>query len=88
MEDKIQSAKGNVNLNIDNTPVFFTDNVMWNISPYGIVLNFGQSIMGSGQIKITNRVGMSREFMKKFLADLGKNIALTEGQGQTGKAKS
>lgn len=80
--------QGNLNLNIDTTPVFYTDFVNWNITPDGVVLNFGQAIMGSNQIKITSRVGLGRDFLKRFIGDLGKMVALTEGQGQTGKPKS
>ncbi len=87
MEDK-KPIQANVNLNIESTPVLYADNVYWNVSPDGVILNFGQSIMGSGGVRIVSRVGMSREFVKRFIADLGKNLALTEGHGQTGKAKS
>jgi hypothetical protein len=44
--------------------------------------------MGSNQIKVVSRIGMSREFAKKFVKEFGSNLALTEAQGQTGKAKS
>jgi hypothetical protein len=80
-----QSA--NINLNVDSTPVFFSDFLLWNISPDGVVLNFAQKILGSNQIKIVARIGMSKDFTKKALNDLSKNIALTEAQGQTGKPK-
>ena len=63
MDKKTQ--ENNVNLNVDTTPVYFSDFVVWNISPDGIVVNFGQKIMGTNQTKITSRVGMSREFAKK-----------------------
>ena len=88
MADQPKQPLGNVNLNIDTTPVYYTDTVMWNITPDGVVLNFGQRIMGSEQVKVISRIGMSREFVKQFMADLGKNIALTEVHGQTGKEKS
>lgn len=86
--DKNQPPQGNINLNVETTPVLYIDNVFWNITPDGVVLNLGQSIMGPQQVKIIARIGMSREFSKRFISDLGKNLALTEGQGQTGKAKS
>lgn len=88
MNEQNQSQQGNVNLNIDNTPVLYTDVIFWNISPDGIVLNFGQTIMGTNQVKIITRVGMSREHAKKLSDKFGKDIALTETQGQTGKKTS
>lgn len=86
MDEKQPQA--NINLNLENTPVLYVDNIYWNISPDGVMLNFGQSIMGSNGIKVVSRVGMNREFLKRFIVDLGKNLALTEGHGQTGKPKS
>ena len=83
--DKKQQSPGNVNLNLDTTPVLYTDNVIWNIAPDGVMLNFAQGILGTNQIRVAARVGMSREFAKRFLSDFGKNLALTEVQGQTGK---
>ncbi len=90
MDDKKQPVpmQGNINLNMDVTPVHYVDFVVWNISGNGVVLNFGHAVMGSNQVKITARVGMSKDFLSRFLSDLGKNLVLTEAQGQTGKQKS
>jgi len=88
MENKQPVVQGNVNINMDATPVYYTDVIFWNISPHGVVLNFGQVIMGSNQVKIITRVGMSREHAKIFMAGFSKNMVLTEAQGQTGKPVS
>ncbi len=81
----------NFNLNTDTTPVLFADSVSWNITRAGIVLSFGQtSAIGpkGSVVKIVSRIGLGRDFTKDFLQAFGKNIALTEAQGQTGKIKS
>lgn len=83
-----QPQQPNYNLNIDTTPIFYADDVVWNISSTGVVLNFVQSIMGSNQKKVITRVGMSRELAKVFASLFGKNMLLTEVQGQVGKVKS
>lgn len=88
MENKQPTVQGNININMDTTPVFYADVIFWNISAHGVVLNFGQTIMGSNQVKIITRVGMSREHAKNFMAGFSKNMALTEAQGQTGKPVS
>ncbi len=82
----------NFNLNTDTTPVLFADSVSWNITRAGIVLSFGQTaaigLKRSSVVKIVSRIGLSRDFTKDFLQAFGKNLALTEAQGQTGKVKS
>ena len=81
-------VRGNINLNMDTTPAHYTDFAAWNINEDGVSLNFGQIIMGSNQVKIYNRIGMSRHFIKRIIELLGKDLALTEAHGQTGKSKS
>ena len=39
---------------------------------------------GTNQLRIVARIGMSRSHAKKFAAEVGKLLALTEGQGNTG----
>lgn len=80
--------KSNINLNMDNTPLYFTDFIIWNINKNEVVLNFGSKILGQNQIKVVARVGTSKEFFKQFLKDIEKKLMLSEVQGQTGKAKS
>lgn len=85
MENK-KEIKGNININLDTTPILFTDMIIWNISKDEIVLNFASKIFGKQeQIKIVARVGTSKEFFKKFIKDIEKNIVMSEVQGQTGK---
>jgi uncharacterized protein YfcZ (UPF0381/DUF406 family) len=50
---------------------------------FGIVVDFGQKIGPTNETKIVSRVGMSRDHAKKFLAELGRMIAMTEGSGNT-----
>jgi hypothetical protein len=72
-----------VNLNPDTTPVLYTDNIYMTSHEFGIVVDFGQKIGPTNETKIVSRVGMSREHAKKFLAELGRMIAMTEGSGNT-----
>lgn len=74
-----------INLNLDTTPILYTDNIFMTTNEDGITLEVGQKIIGSDQIRIVSRIGMSRSHAKKFLAEMGKLLAMTEGQGQTGE---
>ena len=74
-----------VNMNLDMTPILYTDNVFMTTNEDGIVLDVAQRIGNTNQIRIVSRVGMSREHAKKFVQKLGELIVVTEGNVQTGK---
>jgi len=77
-----------VNLNLDTTPILYTDNIYIVTNEDGIVLNVMQSVAGTNQLRIVARIGMSRTHGKKFVAEMGKLLALTEGQGHTGEKEN
>ncbi len=77
-----------VNLNLDTTPVLYTDNIYIVTNEDGIVLNVMQSVAGTNQLRIVARIGMSRSHGKKFVAEMGKLLALTEGQGRPGEKEN
>jgi hypothetical protein len=74
-----------VNLNLDTTPVLYTDNIYIVTNEDGVVLNVMQSVAGTNQLRIVARIGMSRVHAKKFAGELGRLLALTEGQGNSGE---
>ena len=73
-----------VNINLDTTPILYTDNIYIVTNPDGIVLNVMQSVAGTNQLRIVSRIGMRREHAKRFVTEMGRLLALTEGQGKTG----
>ncbi|MFW5703232.1 MAG: hypothetical protein ACOCXQ_00150 [Patescibacteria group bacterium] len=78
----------NVDVNLDTTPILYTDNIIMTINENGVVFDIGQKLGPTNKLRIVNRVGMSREHAKKFLTELGKIIAMTEGTSQTNVAKN
>ena len=76
-----QSQNISVSVNLDNTPILYTDNVMISISDEGVVLDVTQKLVSSNQVRIVSRIGMSRTHAKKFAAEIGKLLALTESKG-------
>lgn len=74
-----------VNINLDTTPVFYTDSVYITANPDGLVFDVLQRLGNSNQSRIVSRVGMSREHAKKFAAELSKLLAITEGHARTGE---
>ncbi len=76
-----------INTNLDTTPILYTDNILMDTNEDGVVLNIGQRLGPTNQLRIVSRVGMSRVHAKKFLTELSKLLAVTEGQLQTGEKK-
>jgi hypothetical protein len=77
----------NLNINLDETPILYTENIYLSTSEDGLTLDIAQKLVGTNQQRIVARVGMSREHAKKFLKELGNLLAITEGHVQTGKGK-
>lgn len=77
-----------LNINLDTTPIVYTDNIFMNANEDGIVLDVGQKVFNTNQVRIVARVGMSRSHAKKFISEMGKLLAMTEGHLQSGKKKN
>lgn len=85
MDEKNKNEGLNVNINLDTTPILYTDNVSISANEDGIVFDFIQRVGVTNQAKVVSRVGMSRSHGKKFVTELGKLLAITEGQAKTGE---
>lgn len=73
-----------VNVNLDTTPILYTDNIFMTTNTDGLVFDISQRVAATNQIRIVSRIGMSRDHAKKFATELGKLLAMTEGRVQTG----
>ncbi|KKQ46950.1 MAG: hypothetical protein US95_C0048G0003 [Candidatus Woesebacteria bacterium GW2011_GWB1_38_5] len=74
-----------ISVNLDTTPVLYTDNVNMTVNPNGVVLDIMQRLGPTNQVRIVSRIGMSREHAKKFLDKLGKLLLKSEGVVVTGE---
>ncbi len=83
MEDKKNQVS--IDINLDKTPILYTDNVFMTTNSDGVVFDFAQKLGPTNKMRIVSRVGMSREHAKKLLNELGKLLLMTEGQIQTQK---
>ena len=86
-EKKVSDEQMALNINLDTTPVLYTDNVLITVNPEGVVLDFCQRLGTTNQIRVVSRIGMSREHAKKFLQSFETIIAQSEGKLQTGSGK-
>lgn len=85
MDKPNQDQQVSVNVNLDTTPILYTDQIFMTTNSYGLTLDVGQRLASTNQVKIVARVGMSREHAKKLVDELGKLLAMTEGKVDTGK---
>ena len=83
MPKKPQEAK--VNINLDSTPILYTDRIQVTVNTNGVVVNVMQQIGNSNQSRIVSRIGMSKTHALKFSQELVKLLAMTQGS-QTTKA--
>ena len=73
--------KPTVNINVDTTPILYTDRIFISINQFGVVFDITQKT--GNQTRIVARIGMSREHAKKITSELGKMLAVTEGDVKT-----
>lgn len=74
-----------VSVNLDQTPILYTDNVMLTSNEDGIVFDFCQRLGSSPQVRVVARIGMSREHAKKLLMVLTNQLEQKSGKKQTGE---
>lgn len=86
MDEKKPNQQMAVNINLDTTPIVYTDNILMTTNEDGLVLDICQKLGPTNQMRIVSRVGMSREHARKFLKELNTLLAMTEGQKQTGQS--
>ena len=84
-KNKNQPQDPQINLNLDTTPILYTDSIFMTTNPDGLVLDVGQRVASTNQVRIVSRIGMSKDHAKKFVNELAKLLTLTEGKIQTGK---
>lgn len=82
---KKQQIAQEVNLNLDTTPVLYTDNILMTINSDGVVLDVAQRVGSTNQVRIVTRIGMSREHAKKLVNKLGELLIGSDGHIGTGK---
>lgn len=74
---KKNKEKLRVSLNMDTTPIYYSDNISVRVSEDGVVLDVIQKVGSSDQARIVSRIGMSRDHAKKFVEKLGSLLLMT-----------
>ena len=72
-----------ISLNLDTTPILYTDNINIVANTHGVVLNFMQKAQLVNQVRVVARIGLDRAHAKKFVEKLGQLLLKTEGKTST-----
>lgn len=83
VDEKKQPTGQQVTINLDATPILYTDNVMVSSNEDGVVFDFCQRVGSSPQVRVVARIGMSREHAKKLLIVLKNQADKNLKTGQT-----
>lgn len=81
--DLKDQSEVSVNVNLDTTPILYTDNIFISTNEDGLVMDVGQKLGSTSQIRVVARVGMSRDHAKKLVQKLGELLVLSAGKSQT-----
>jgi len=60
----------NVSINLDQTPILYTDNVYMSVNDDGVTFDFAQKVGPTNQLRVVSRVGMSKEHARKLVKSL------------------
>lgn len=78
-KDKKEEQFG-VSLPESKADVLFSDAAMVTSSPFGVVIDFGQKVGPTNNVRIVSRIGLSREHVEKLLEVLKNHIMLPKGK--------
>lgn len=82
---ELDDKKVQVTINLDTTPVLYTDGIQMTANEDGIVLDVMQKLGNSNQQRVVSRIGMSLSHAKKLGALLSQMASNPQGMKQTGK---
>ena len=74
-----------VNVIDPGVPLLYSTLVNGSTTQEEFVINFCQNSLVPNEARVIARIAMSRKFAKQFISDMGKLLAMTEGQVQIGQ---
>ena len=86
--DKNNNQELSVDINLETTPIYYTDTIYITANEDGLVFDVLQRVGNTAKAKVVSRVGMSRIHAKKFAAELSKLLAITDSQAKIGEKKN
>lgn len=88
MVDQPKEESMKINVNLETTPILFTDNIMMSLTEDGVVLDVCQRLGTTNQVRVVARIGMSPSHAQKFANKLEELLLLQTGKSQTGTIKN
>lgn len=85
--DKKQMQEAQVSINLDNTPILYTDGIQMTANEDGVVLDVMQRLGNTPQQRVVARIGMSISQAKKVATMLGQFVVNPKGMKSTGSKR-
>jgi hypothetical protein len=74
-----QTSETELQVNMTNIPVMYSDSVFVTAGKFGVVFDFAQSVGSTNQQNVVTRIGMSKEHALALLNILEKKVKETFG---------
>lgn len=81
----VDNKQVQVSINLDNTPILYTDGIQMTANEDGVVLDVMQRLGNTPQQRVVARIGMSISQAKKVAQMLGQFVVNPKGTKQTGE---
>jgi len=82
---EIDEKQVQVTVNLDTTPILYTDGVQMTANDDGMVLDVMQKLGNTNQQRVVARIGMSVTHAKKLATLLSQMVNNPQGMKMTGK---
>jgi len=82
-EQHLPAGRHGVSINLDKTPILYTDSVMITGNEDGVIFDFCQRVGPGPQMRVVSRIGMSREHARKLLMAFTGQMEREPGKAQT-----
>lgn len=82
---EVDEKQMQVTINLDTTPILYTDGVQMTANEDGVVLDVMQKLGNSNQQRVVARIGMSLTHAKKLANLLTQMATNPQGMQMTGK---
>lgn len=83
-----QNDQVNVSINLDTTPILYTDGVQITANEDGVVIDVMQKLGNGKQQRVVSRIGMSVSHAKKVAELLSRVVTNPSGMSETRAVKA
>ncbi len=76
----------NIQVNVPNIPVLYTDMIFMNVNEDGVIIDVCQKAGAPNQYQVVSRIGMSKDHAKKFVKKFSEILVLTTAHSKSSES--